>query len=67
MLRFRSAHLRRRPKFHFGTPFFHISCIKKKKARKNKMETASKVCSFAGNADLSAKLVKLVKPEILTS
>ncbi|MCP4350572.1 MAG: hypothetical protein GY795_34325 [Desulfobacterales bacterium] len=24
MLRFRSAHLRRRPKFHFGTPFFHI-------------------------------------------
>ncbi|MCP4348267.1 MAG: hypothetical protein GY795_22495 [Desulfobacterales bacterium] len=25
MLRFRSAHLRRRPKFHFGTPFFRIS------------------------------------------
>ncbi|MCP4353794.1 MAG: hypothetical protein GY795_50755 [Desulfobacterales bacterium] len=25
MLRFRSAHLRRRPKFHFGTPFFHDS------------------------------------------
>ncbi|MCP4349029.1 MAG: hypothetical protein GY795_26410 [Desulfobacterales bacterium] len=25
MLRFRSAHLRRKPKFHFGTPFFHIN------------------------------------------
>ncbi|MCP4353861.1 MAG: hypothetical protein GY795_51090, partial [Desulfobacterales bacterium] len=23
LLRFRSADLRRRPKFHFGTPFFH--------------------------------------------
>ncbi|MCP4352666.1 MAG: hypothetical protein GY795_45000 [Desulfobacterales bacterium] len=34
MLRFRSAHLRRRPKFHFGTPFFHI-----KLNRKNRSET----------------------------
>ncbi|MCP4344181.1 MAG: hypothetical protein GY795_01475 [Desulfobacterales bacterium] len=25
LLRFRSAHLRRRPKFHFGTPFFHMT------------------------------------------
>ncbi|MCP4351040.1 MAG: hypothetical protein GY795_36705 [Desulfobacterales bacterium] len=29
MLRFRSAHLRRRPKFHFGTPFFHIKTLKR--------------------------------------